>query len=258
MIILRLMLSLLILSVIPACQTSQAQQKLNDDKAKRADLHYQLGLDAIHKGAIPKAFEELLLAEKINPEQPETLDAIAYAWRLRGNNKQAEAYYKRALKAGAGSATNNNYGSLLVDLGEYEAAVKQLKTALEDPRYRNQSLAFVNLGDAYIGLKNLDDAVASYRKAHMLAADWSYPQLKEAQAYVEFNRPNYAQALYETLLRNEPNNQQALAGLISLLKQEHEEALLRQYIESFIKNTSDKLQQAWAKDELILLNKQKR
>jgi type IV pilus assembly protein PilF len=246
---------LLLLLALSGCQSSGTKNNSSADAEKRAKLHYQLGLDAIHKGAIPRAFQELFLSDEIKPRQPETLGAIAYAWRLRGDNKQSKIYYKRALKAGGGAATQNNYGSLLTEMKDYPEAVKQLNRALEDPKYRNQGFAFVNLGDAYVGLEDLEKAVASYRKAQMLSENWSYPQLKEADAYVHFKRLNYAQALYETLLRKEPANQQALSALIALKKGQGEKEMLRPYLQTFISSTSDKLQEAWAKDELASLNR---
>ncbi|MDQ7005589.1 MAG: hypothetical protein Q9N67_11990 [Ghiorsea sp.] len=226
---------------------------LNADK--RAKLQYQLGLDALHKGLIPRAFEKLYLSDKIRPNQPKTLDAIAYAWRLRGDNKKAKIFYQRAIEHGAGSASFNNYGSLLIELGKFEQAIENFNLALEDPRYRNQDLVFVNMGDAFLGLNNLEQAVMSYRKAGILSKNWTYPKMKEAAAYTQFNRPTYAQAIYETLLRKEPANQDALRELIILLKGKGQKQLLRLYIQKFIEKTSDPLHQAWAKDELIILDK---
>lgn len=252
--LLNITLLLSLLFTLGACQ-SQAEKRLDENSDKRAKLQYQLGLDALHKGLIPKAFEKLYLSDNIRPHQPETLDAIAYAWRLRGDNTKAETFYKRAIKYGAGSATFNNYGSLLTELGSYEQAIQNFNLALEDPRYRNQDLVFVNMGDAFVGLNNLEQAVQSYRKAGMLSKSWTYPQMKEAAAYTKFNRPNYAQALYETILRKEPANQDALRELILLLKGTNNKQLLRLYIQKFIETTSDPLQQAWAKDELIILDK---
>ncbi len=255
MILFRFVFPLILLAALSGCQTSADKKQLSDDKDKRASLHYRLGIDALHKGRLPKAFEELILSDKIYPDQPDTLDAIAYAWRLRGNHKQAKAYYERAIDNDASSATRNNYGSLLIEMGEYGKAVKQLKLALEDPRYRNQAMAFVNLGDAYLGLEKFEDAVKSYRKANILSPNWNHPKLREAAAYIQFQRPHYAQALYETILRKEPGNQQALIGLISVLKNRGENNLLRGYIQRFMENTPDELNKAWAKDELSALDK---
>lgn len=249
-------LKLIVLTFIlslASCQTA-SEKRLDDNADKRAKLHYQLGLDAIHKGLVPKAFEELYISDKIRPDQPDTLDAIAYAWRLRGDDKEAEKFYKKAIRNDAGPATYNNYGSLLVDLGKYQKALDNLTIALEDPRYRNQSLIFMNMGDAYVGLKDLEKAVESYRQARILSPNWTQPQIKEAAAYITFNRPNYAQALYETILRREPANQEVLQGLIALLKGAEQDMVLQKYIQAFIDATPDKLQQAWAKDELALLS----
>lgn len=250
-----IVMSMLILS---ACQSAADKQRI-EDVSKRASLHYRLGIDAIHKSMLPKAFDELLLADQLEPNNPQTLDAIAYAWRLRGNNEQARAYYERAINTGSdtGSATYNNYGSLLVELGEYQLAEQYLNQALADPRYNNQALAFVNLGDALVGLKRMEEAIAAYRKAHLLAPAWRYPQLREAAAYVLFQRPNYAQALYETLLRQDPTHQPALAGLIDLLKNKNEITLLKQHLDAFIEQTTNELDQAWAKDELSHLSSSK-
>jgi Tfp pilus assembly protein PilF len=239
----------LILGVLSACQ-SDASKREDADTSKRAGFHYRLGIDALHKGLLPKAFNELLLADKILPNNPETLDALAYSWRVRGNKKEAEKYYKRAIREGGGSATYNNYASLLIEKGEYKKAEKNLRLALEDPRYRNQAIAFTNLGDALVGQEDLEGSIKAYRKAHMLSPNWDEPQLREAQAYVKFKRPNYAQALYETILRNDTSNQKALEGLIILLKGRHENASLKKYIQTFIEHEEDPLKKAWAKDEL--------
>jgi len=252
--ILNISLLFSLLLTLGGCQTA-AEKRLDDNADKRAKLHYQLGLDALHKGLVPKAFEKLYLSDKIRPNQPDTLDAIAYAWRLRGDDKEAEKFYKKAIRNDAGPATYNNYGSLLVDLGKYQKALDNLTIALEDPRYRNQSLIFMNIGNAYVGLENLKKAVNSYRQARILSPNWTHPQIKEAAAYIKFDRPNYAQALYETILRREPANQEALSGLISLLKGKNKDTHLRKFIQAFIAATPDNLQQAWAKDELALLTK---
>jgi len=253
MIFLRYFTVLLILFSLAACQSSPAEKRQEADLKKRSVFHYRLGLDALHKGSLPRAFEELLLAEKIVPNQPSTLDAIGHAWRLRGNLIQAKKYYERAIHNGAGSSTYNNYGNLLVEMQNYTLAIEHLKTALGDPRYPNQAFAFTNLGDAYIGLNQFEEGISAYRKAHMLAPKQDYAQLREAAAYIKFKRINYAQALYETILRKNPVNQQALAGLIKLLENQPQSSLLQTYISNYIKKTNNAFGKAWAKDELARL-----
>jgi len=105
------------------------------------------------------------------------------------------------------------------------------------------------------GLEKYEEAIKAFRKAQMLSPNWSFPQLREAQVYVKFGRPHYAQALYETILRSEPANQAALIDLIQLLKGKGEKVSLRKHLEAFINSTPDDLQKAWAKDELDHLKK---
>ncbi len=250
----RFFLPLTVALLLAACQSSPAQKQTEADAQKRASLHYRIGIDALHKGLLPKAFDELMLADSIEPNNPATLDAIAYAWRVRGNNKEADRYYQRAIRHNPPPATRNNYGSLLIEMGKYKEAVKQLELALEDPRYTKQDLAFTNLGDARQGLKDYEGAIAAYRKAQMIAPHWYYPKYREAIAFMNMKRPNYAQALLESILKEEPANQQVLQALLPLLKQKGDVSLRKHYLQAFIQHSKQPLQKAWAQDELAKIN----
>ena len=57
------------------------------------------------KNSYRRAFEEFMLADEINPNQPETLNLLAYSWYLYGDLKKSELYYKRAIRAGGGSTS---------------------------------------------------------------------------------------------------------------------------------------------------------
>lgn len=247
-------LSLLIASALlmSGCQSNKMSR---EDEAKRAKLHYQIGVDALHKNQLPKAFEELMLSEKIDPSQPDVLDALAYAWRVRGNLEKSELYYKRAIRLGAGSASYNNYGSLLLELKRFAEAKTQLEKALEDPRYRNQFIAYINLGDAYLGLNQFDEAIRTYRQAGAFTPGQTFSRIKEAKAYVAYNRLNYAQVLYETLLSEEPTNRAALEGLLEVLILRKDYRTARLHLKNFKTLHVPELDRAWAADELDKLNR---
>jgi len=225
------------------------------DNAKRANFHYQIGIDALYKGQLPKAFSELMESNAQAPNQPEVLDALAYAWRLRGDFDKSESFYKQAIAAGGKSATFTNYGALLVSLKRYPEAEIQLRNALKDPRYNKQYITQIHLGDALLGQDKLEEAVASYRIAGMLGRDQSLPQIREAQAYVKSNRLNYAKALYETILRKEPTNRAALEGIIALLEKQGDLKTSQTFISAYIEKSSDPMERAWAADELTRLGR---
>jgi len=223
---------------------------------KRAELHYQVGIDALHKNQLPKAFDELMKSDELRPGHPEVLGALAYAWRLRKNYEQSERYYKKALNAGGGASTHTNYGSLLLLMERYKEAEVQLRKALQDPRYRNQHIAFINLGDALLAQDRFDEAVDAYRQAKIINPRQDASRLKEAEAYVKYNRLNYAQALYETLLREYPTDRNVLQGLLGVLKKRGDIPSQRQHLKTFREASQSELDRAWAADELERLVQQ--
>ena len=235
--------------LLSGCQ-SAASKAYDENEIKRAKSHYNLGLDAINKNQLPKAFDELMQSDAINPNQPEVLDLLAYSWYLHGNLEKSELYYKRAIQAGGGSISHNNYGGLLLVLERYDEAKKHLEKALEDPRYRNQYKARINLGDALLGLKQYDDAINAYRDADRFGARQTLSRLKEAQAYIASGRLNYAQALYETMLQENSSDRAALVGLVDLLKLRNNHAAARKQLMLFKGNSKSALDRAWAADEL--------
>ena len=244
-------LTLLIAStlLLTGCQ-SAASKAYDENQVKKAKVHYQLGLDALSKNQLPKAFEELMLSDKINPNQPETLSLLAYSWNLNGDMKKSELYYKRAIQAGGGPAVHNNYGTLLLELKRFDEAKKQLEKALEDPRYRNQYKARINLGDALMGLKQYDEAIKVYRNADRFGSRQILSRIKEAQAYVASDRLNNARTLYETMLRENPKNRAVMEGLLEVLKLQKDYPAARTRLRMFRDQPASKLDRAWASDEL--------
>lgn len=228
---------------------------LPEKNNKLAKIHYQIGLDSLQRGQLPKAFDELMQSNEAHPKQPQTLGALAYAWRLQGNMKQSESFYKQAIAAGGGSSTYTNYGSLLVSLERYKEAEVILQKALQDPRYRKQYLALVLLGDSLSGQDQPEEAIKHYRKAAMMNPSQNLPQLKEAQVYVKMGRLNYAQALYETLLRKQPTLRPALEDLIALLIKRSDIDAARKHVANYIEKEKDPLNRAWASDELTRLGR---
>jgi len=249
-----LALAITALMLLGGCSASNKPS--DEDQIKRAKLHYQLGLDALNKNRLPKAFEEFMLAEEIDPNQPDVLEMLGYAWRVRGDLDKAEAYYKRAIRAGGGSRAMNNYGNLLIQMKKFKEAKIQLKKALEDPRYRNQFMAYINLGDAYLGLNQFDEAIRTYRIAGSFSIKQTLSRIKEAEAHVAYNQLNYAQALYEEMFKEDPTDRAVIDGLVNVLKLQNDRTTARQYLAKFLEQPSvSKTDRAWATDAMMKLNR---
>jgi len=234
--------------VLPACSTMTLPVS-PELQAKRVNVHYQLGIDALSKGNMPKAFEELLHAESMDLDRSDVLAALGYAWQLRGNLDKANAH-------DPSPATYNNYGGLMLQMNKPKDAEKYFRKALDNPRYRRPDLAYINLGDSLLFQDRFNEAIAAYRQARILNRFQETSRIREAQAYVRYKRIAYARALYETILRDKPGNRQALEGLLHLLRQEGNVSGARKQLERFHKLTSDPLNKAWAEEEIKRLSSQ--
>ncbi|MDQ6986428.1 MAG: tetratricopeptide repeat protein [Mariprofundaceae bacterium] len=243
------LLLLTALLLLPACQTNPIHSNPNKIE-KQIESHYRLGLDALNKNNLPKAFKELLYAESLDPKRSEVLDALGYAWQLRGDLNKSLTYYKRAIANQPTARTYNNYGTLLLAMNKAEKAEAAFRKALDDPRYNRPDYAYINLGDALLMQDKFNDAIAAFRQARLLNPYQELSRLKEAAAYQQYKRPAFAKAMYETILRDSPGNRPALESLLPLLKAEHKTAEARRQLQTFIKRSSEPLDQAWATETL--------
>jgi len=239
---------LLIALLLGSCATSSVDA---DKQQKLARIHYELGMDALGKpGMLPKAFHELMKSDALLPDQPEVLDALAYAWLLRGDLKQSESYYRLAIRNGAGAATYNNYANMLNRAGRWREAEQAARKSLDDPSYPHQDLAFINLGDALLGQKQIDAAIRAYHQAQVFNPDSLLVSLRLARAYFKQQRLREARALYEILLRKQPANRAAAEGLLAVLDHQQDNAAAREMLDNFMQAATAPLDKAWAQDAL--------
>lgn len=237
--------------LLTACASNKATTPpVETSRSKQVESHYRLGLDALQKDNLPKAFDELLLAEKLDPKRADVLDALGYAWRLRGDLQKSYDYYNRSLAIAPEARTWNNYGTLLLTMHKPKEAEAAFRKALEDPRYPHPDFAYINLGDALLMQDRLEDAIVAYRQARRLNPLQEVSRLKEAAAYKEKGRTAYAIAMYETILRDTPGNRQAMQALLPLLQQEEDFVAARQQLQQFIKTTNEPMDRAWAEEAL--------
>jgi len=190
-------------------------------RIKQGQVHYDMGVDALHKGNLPLAFRELIKAQSFQPDNANINATLALAWRYRGDLQQSDTLYRQALHTRPTPPMHNNYGNLLLQMGDLSNAEKQFRLALADPRYARQDIAFINLGDVLSAQGEFDQAITAYRKAGLINPRQSLSKLREAEAFISSHRETYAEALLLTLLRQQPANRAALEAVLPLLKQSH-------------------------------------
>lgn len=227
----------------------------HDALKKRSDAHYDIGVDALRHGQLAKAFDELLEADKLMPNQPHVLDALANAWRMRGDLEKSEQLFRKALRYGDKPSIHTNYASLLLQMHRFADARREISATLEDPRYPKQDIAYMILGDSLIGEGKLEEGIEAYRQAGRINPRQLLSRLREARVYAKSGRYSFAIALYETLLREHPDNREAVESIMPLLKQQGEQQKIRYYLLQLRNYTRIAADKAWASEQLERLKR---
>lgn len=111
--------------------------------------------------AAAEAYEKILATD---PKDAALLNKIGMAYQQLGDDRKAEAYYKRSWKA------DKHYASAMNNLGTVEYGKRHYKNAVKD--YENalavgtdRATIYSNLGYAYCGRKDYPRATAAFEKA---------------------------------------------------------------------------------------------
>jgi type IV pilus assembly protein PilF len=132
---------------------------------RSAEIHHDLGVDALRTGRFPDAMREFDAALAID-------DGFAEAHRGRaivldlgfGRSEEAERAYRRAIALKPDySEAHNDLGQLLARTGRYEAAIAQFDAALENMLYREPYVARCNKGLALHRMGNREGGLAELR-----------------------------------------------------------------------------------------------
>jgi len=225
----------------------------HEKSIKLGQVHYEMGIDALRKGNLPIAFRELIKARSFQPNDAGIDAALALAWRYRGDLKKSAALYQQSLQSKSVPATHNNYGNLLLQMGDLLAAEKQFRLALADPRYTRQDMVFINLGDVLSAQGKYDKAIAAYRKAGMINPKQILSKLREAEAFIRSHREGYAEALLRTMLRQQPTNGAALKALLPLLKQHHNMPQATVFLNKYIAAVTMPKEKRWGQKQLAIV-----
>jgi Tfp pilus assembly protein PilF len=138
---------------------------------RSAEIHHDLGVDALRTGRYPEALREFDAALAVD-------DGFAEAHRGRalvldfgfGRSEDAEKAYRRAVALRPDySEAHNDLGQLLARTGRYDAAIAEFDAALDNMLYREPYLARCNKGLALHRMGRREEGLAELRSCLSLA-----------------------------------------------------------------------------------------
>jgi Tfp pilus assembly protein PilF len=130
-----------------------------------AEIHHDLGVEALRAGRWPDALRELDEALAANDAFPEAHRARGLVLDFGfGRQDEAEREYRRAIALRpAFSEAHNDLGQLLARNGRFEEAVKEFDLALDNMLYKEPYVARCNKGLAIYRSGHKDEGVAQLR-----------------------------------------------------------------------------------------------
>ncbi len=128
-------------------------------RLRRANLHFNLGIDYIRKGRVALGLRELLLAESFNPQNSKIHWALADTYVMRGKPVDAERYYLRTLEIEPTShEARLNLAALYIQLDRYEDSLTHASILADDATFPGPWRALANKGLAEYRLGQVEQA----------------------------------------------------------------------------------------------------
>ena len=161
----RVAFTLLCVFLLVGC-ASKSVERPKKESRQRIEDQKTLALASYIRKNYPQALEDITVAEKMAPRDPEvyTIKGLIY-FNLREYDR-AERAYKKALKLDREfSQARYNLCGLYLTLKRWDDAIEQCSKAADDFLYRSRDRAFTNLGVAYYRKGDYERAEEAFRQA---------------------------------------------------------------------------------------------
>lgn len=135
------------------------------DERRSADIHHDLGIEALRQGRFPDALRELDAALAVDGRFAEAHRARGLVLDLGFSRlDEAEREYRRAIEIRpAFSEAHSDLGQLLARTGRFEEAISEFDRALSNMLYKEPYVARCNKGLAIVRMGRRDEGIAEMR-----------------------------------------------------------------------------------------------
>ena len=198
--------------LLPAVAGCTASSHDSGAKGREQDpaYHMQWALERLNRGQYKEALESIDRALALKPDGYELHNLRGLILYTAGEPANALDEYRRTLEINAYfTDAHNNAGAALAALGRHDEALAEFKLVLKDPRYPAREKVFVNMADVHATQGRWEEAVADYRRALVIKADYVSAHFKMGKALLELGRPGEARQAFDEVVRLRPHSDEA-------------------------------------------------
>jgi type IV pilus assembly protein PilF len=180
-------------AVLTACAGPSAASR------QEAVARMEMGVSHLSQRNLSAAMRELSAAADLDPTNPEIDMVLGLTYRARGDDRNAEEYFRRAIRKKPDySEARNNLGVLLGHLGRSDEALREFEAAVSNVLYATPEIGYYNMGEEYRRRNDADQAAMMYRRA--IALNERYAPAYQGLALRFYGRGRLVEAA-ETLTR---------------------------------------------------------
>lgn len=195
----RLGISMAICIAIAACGPTLEERK------KRAETQYEIGVAELNSGNLPAAFEALTSAKSIYENDPRFYNGLGLIYLQQRQYDEAVREFTQALQIdGNFTEARNNLGTTYAQMQKWDEAIVQFRETVNDPFYRTPELAYYNLGVALMEKGELIEAVKELHTAVQLRPGFSRALDKYGVALFRLNRIQEAMKQFQKAIELDP------------------------------------------------------
>jgi Tfp pilus assembly protein PilF len=164
-------------------------------RERQANLYFGAGTQNLMEKQYTDALKNLLLANDLNPDNPEILTNMGMAYYFKGEKDLALKTLNRVLELESNNSDARvNLATIYYRDGNYGAAEKLYKEVLRDLTYDKQARTLFNLGILELQVKkNISSAEEYFKKS--LQEDESYCPSHFQLGIIRYNNRQFKSAL---------------------------------------------------------------
>ena len=181
------------------------------DFRTRARARTDLAAGYYRNGQLAVALEEARRAATIDPNYAESFGLLGLIYMDMNEPRDAEENFQRALKLDpSNSELNNNYGFFLCNTRRERESIEYFDRAIRDPLYRTPARANQNAGSCLMKVKDYEAAERYLRRSFELDAGMAIPKFLLSRLYLATGQIDKATFYYNILAKSVESSAETL------------------------------------------------